>query len=59
MYNSFQGMTFDDPGRLMNEKIETYNKILCYIKKFSPFLTGIILDSNVSQSVNFKGKFKI
>jgi len=58
MYNSFQGMTFDDIGRLMNEKIDTYNKLLGYIKKFSPFFTGIILDSNVSQSINFKGNFK-
>ena len=56
MYNSLQGMTFDDLGRLMNEKNETYNKLLSYIKKFSPFLTGIILDSNMTQSVNFKGK---
>ena len=55
MYNSFQGMTFDDIGRLMNEKIETYSKLIAHIKKFSPFLTGIVLDSNISNTVNFKG----
>ena len=55
MYNSFQGMTFDDIGRLMNEKIETYTKLIAHIKKFSPFLTGIVLDVNVSNPVNFKG----
>ena len=57
MHNSLQGMTFDDIGRLMNEKVETYNKLLTHIKKFSPFLTGIVLDSNLSQSVNCKGYF--
>ena len=53
MYNSFQ--IINDTTHIMNEKIETYQKIIQFSKKFNPFLFGLILDSSNSNQTNFRG----
>ena len=53
MHDSFQMIS--DVDHLMSDKIELYNKLLVFIKKFSPSVTGLILDSNQGQVTNFKG----
>ena len=53
MHDSFQMIS--DVDHLMSDKIELYNKLLVFIKKFSPSVTGLILDSNQGPVTNFKG----
>lgn len=53
MFNSFQQI--NDLSHIMNEKFDIYNKIIAFHKKFSPFLIGIVLDTNESILVNTRG----
>jgi hypothetical protein len=55
MFNSFQIMSFNDLNNTMLDKVDTYTKLMNYIKKPASFLTGIILDANAANLVNFKG----
>ncbi len=53
MFNSFQQI--NDLSHIMNEKFDIYNKIITFHKKFTPFLIGIVLDTNESVLVNTRG----
>jgi hypothetical protein len=53
MHDSFQMIS--DVDHIMIEKIELYNKLLIFIKKFMPSLIGLVLDSNKTPLKNFRG----
>jgi hypothetical protein len=55
MFNSFQMMSFNDLNNTMLDKVDTYAKLMNYTKKAASFMTGIILDANAANIVNFKG----
>lgn len=44
MHDSFQML--NDINHILNDKIEVYTKLVTFVKKFGPFLTGIIFDAN-------------
>ena len=53
MHDSFQMIS--DVDNLMNEKIDIYNKLMNFFKKFSVNLAGILLDSSKFCQINLKG----
>ncbi|CAF0922080.1 unnamed protein product [Brachionus calyciflorus] len=53
MHDSFSQI--HDVSHVMNDKIPIYNQLISFINKYTPFLTGIILDTTLSGSTNFRG----
>ena len=51
MYDSFQAI--NDVENI--EKVDTYSKLMNFIKKFNPFMTGILMNLNSTRTVNFRG----
>jgi hypothetical protein len=52
MHDSFR--TMNNIDHLMNDKIEPYNKLISFIKKYNPSMTGILLDTNDSRSIEVR-----
>jgi hypothetical protein len=53
MYNSFQMLS--DVHQSMSDKIELYNKIVSYAKKFNAYSSAIVMNLNGLRAVNFRG----
>lgn len=48
MHDSFE--MINDINEILNENIEIYGKLVGFVRKFTPYMTGIMLDSNFSKS---------